>query len=172
MPVLPHGSTRMPSGPIAPATNGAVAVRRRVERAESRAIRAPSRLMVAHLLAQSEGAQLDAIGAERVGLDDVGAGAEVFAVHAAHQIGVGEVQRLEAAIDEDALRVQLRAHRAVAHQHALFDGFEKSADHVTHRSRADGASHANVSASTSRYDRFTRSTQTVGMPTRRTSACT
>ena len=41
------------------------------------------RLMASHPLAQAERAQLDPIGAERVGLDDVGAGAQVFRMHAA-----------------------------------------------------------------------------------------
>ena len=41
----------------------------------------------ARLVAQAERAQLDAVGAERVGLDDVGAGAQVFGVNARDQVG-------------------------------------------------------------------------------------
>ena len=36
-----------------------------------------------------------------------------------HQLGARDVERIEALIDEDALRVQHRAHRAVADQHPI-----------------------------------------------------
>ena len=52
-------------------------------------------------------------GAEGVGLDDVGAGADVFGVNLANQIGSAEIQFVITAIDVDALGIEHRAHRAV-----------------------------------------------------------
>jgi hypothetical protein len=52
-------------------------------------------------------------GAERVGLDDVGAGANVFSVNLTDQIGRAEIQLVITAINVDALGVEHRAHRAV-----------------------------------------------------------
>ena len=65
-PVLPHGSMRMPSGPMAPGDVGAVAGR------------APGDLGAVHvdvvqLVRQAERRELDAVGAEGIGLEDVGA---------------------------------------------------------------------------------------------------
>ena len=55
------------------------------------------------LVGEAEGPELDAVGAERVGLDDVGAGPDVLQVDLGDQVGLGKVQRLEAAVDEHAL---------------------------------------------------------------------
>ena len=41
-----------------------------------------------HLLTQAEGAQLHAVGAKRVGLDDVGAGTQIGGVHVVDQARV------------------------------------------------------------------------------------
>jgi len=54
--------------------------------------------------------------AERVGLDDVGAGANVFGVYLADQIGRAEVQLVVTAINVDALGVEHRTHRAVDYE--------------------------------------------------------
>ena len=94
-------------------------------RAAWRAIFAPCALIVVQLVGEAERAELDAVGAERVGLDDVGAGADVLLVHLGDEIRLREVQRVEALVDEDALRVQHRPHRAVADEHALVERFEK-----------------------------------------------
>ena len=66
---------------------------------------------------QAVAGQAAAAGAERVGLDDVGAGGDVGAVDGAHQVGVRRVQLGQRAIQRDAAGVQHGAHRAVAHQH-------------------------------------------------------
>ena len=63
--------------------------------------------------------QLVAVGAEGVGLDDVGAGPEVLPVDFLDEGGAGEVQLIEAAVDEDAAGVEHRAHRPVAEQDGL-----------------------------------------------------
>ena len=109
---------RMPSGPIEPATYALLA--RRVAR-DPRALRVDR----VQLVGDAERSELDAVGAERVGLDDVGAGADVFLVHLGDQIRLRQVQRVEALVDEDALRVQHRPHRAVADQHALLERFKE-----------------------------------------------
>jgi len=74
---------------------------------------------------QTERAKLDAIGAERIGFDDVRAGAHIFLVHAHHEIRLRRVQRIEALVDEDTLRVEHRAHGAVANEHTLFEASMK-----------------------------------------------
>jgi hypothetical protein len=69
------------------------------------------------LLGQAEGGELQAVCAEGVALEHVGAGAHVLAVHAAHELGIRQVQRVEGFVDEDAPGVEHRAHGAVAHEH-------------------------------------------------------
>ena len=121
--------------------------RRIGRRPRCRAMRAPSQVDGVDLLAQAKCAQLDAIGAERVGFDDIGAGTQVFGMHAADQVGVSQVQRLEAAVDEDTLGVELRAHRAVADQHAPVNRFEKWLTGVIVRRElptSHGTSHAST----------------------------
>src|SRR2546421_224605 len=102
------------------------------------------------LVGEAERPELDAVRAERVGLDDVGARAHVLLVHFGHQIGLGDVQRVEALVDEDAFGVEHRAHRPVTDQYALFERVEKRF-HVSSRSVL------NVSPSTSKYDLVTMS---------------
>ena len=85
----------------------------------------PATLIVVQPSVEAERGQLDAVGAERVGLDDVGAGAHVGLVHVGDEVGLREVQLVEAAIEEDALGVEHRPHRAVADEHALVERFEK-----------------------------------------------
>jgi len=64
-------------------------------------------------------------GAERVGLDDVGAGADVFGVDLADQVGVAEIQLVVATVNVDAFGVEHRTHRAVNDVDAI--GLEKFA---------------------------------------------
>ena len=78
-----------------------------------------------HLVGQAEVAQLDAVGAEGVGLDHVRAVADVGLVDLGDEIGLREVQLVEGAIEEDALGVEHRAHRAVADEHAPIELREK-----------------------------------------------
>src|SRR5262249_50809549 len=99
---------------------------------------------------EAERSKLDPVGAEGVRLDDVGAGADVLLVDLRDEVRLREVQRVEALVDEDALRVEHRPHRAVADQHAFVDGVEKWL-HVSRRSVLK------VSASISKYDLVTTS---------------
>src|SRR4029453_346862 len=86
--------------------------------------RAPRQLRAGHvdrpdLISQAEAAQLHAVRAEGVGFDDAGAGLQILAVHVHDQLGLRLIERLEAAIDEDALRVQHGAHGAIADEHTI-----------------------------------------------------
>jgi len=81
------------------------------------------------LFGEPERAELDAIGAERIGFEHVSTGTHIFRVHAGDQARLREVQFIEAAIEEDALGVQQGAHRAVADEHAFGQSFEEGAAH-------------------------------------------
>ena len=80
---------RMPSGPIAPGDPGLLA---RGVPGDPRALQVDR----VHAIRQPERAELDAIGAERVRLDDVRAGAHVGLVHFGHQVRLRQVQLVEA----------------------------------------------------------------------------
>ena len=82
-------------------------------------MRAPSRLILRDLRLEAVGPELEAMRAEGVGLDDVGPRLEVVLVDAAHEVGVREVQLVEAAVHEHAAGVQHRAHGAVADHDAF-----------------------------------------------------
>ena len=74
------------------------------------------------LVGETERAELEAVRAEGIGLDDVGAGAEVVPVNVRDELRLRQVERIEALVDEDPLRVQHRPHRAVADEHAIVEG--------------------------------------------------
>ena len=63
------------------------------------------------------------VGAEGVRFDDVGAGANVFGVNLADEIGRDKIQFVVGAIDVDALGIEHRSHRAVEDVNAV--GFEQ-----------------------------------------------
>ncbi len=81
---------------------------------------------------QAERSEPDPVRAERVGLDHVGAGAHVFLVYLGDQLRLREVQGVEALVDEDALGVQHRPHRAVADEHALVERLKKRRQQSTY----------------------------------------
>ena len=74
---------------------------------------------------EAEGAELDAVGAEGVRLDDVGPGADVGLVHLGDEIRLRQVQLVERPVQEDALGVQHRPHGAVADEDSRVDGLEE-----------------------------------------------
>ena len=116
--VGPNGSRRTPSGPTAPATSDAVAGRGAGD-ARGGAIE------LAHLILQPVLRELDAVRAEAVRLDDVGAGVDVLLVHLAHELRRADVQLVVTLIDEYAFAIEHRPHRPVEHddgvgvEHAL-----------------------------------------------------
>jgi len=110
------------------------------------------------LVAEAERSELDAVRAERVRLDDVRARADVLLMHFSNQVRLRHVERVEALVDEDALRVQHRPHRAVAHEDAFSERIQKRLQHLpTHQLQVSSLSVLNVSASTSKYDFVTTS---------------
>ncbi len=74
---------------------------------------------------ETERRQLDAVRPERVRLDHVGAGAHVGLMEVGDEVGLREVQLVEAAIEEDALGIEHRPRRTVGDQHALVERFEE-----------------------------------------------
>src|SRR5262249_40354838 len=83
-----------------------------------------------NLLGQSKIGQLEAVGAERVRLEYVCTRMDVLQVHFRDQVRLCEVELVEAAVQEDAARVQHRAHRAIGHEHAFAECIKKGAGHV------------------------------------------
>src|ERR1019366_10054641 len=57
-------------------------------------------------------------GAEGVGFQDLGAGFGVLLMDLANGVGRGEVKLIEAAVDEDAARVEHGTHGAIGHNDA------------------------------------------------------
>ena len=82
-------------------------------------MRAALMLISRRLAFETVGLQLVGGGAVGVGFDDVGAGANVFGVNVAHQIGRDQIQFIVGAIDIDALGIEHRAHRAVEDVNAV-----------------------------------------------------
>ena len=71
------------------------------------------------LVREAERRQALTVRAKSVGLDDLGAGADVFLVNVAHQGGERKIQFVVTAVDEGALGIQHGAHGAVRHPYAL-----------------------------------------------------
>jgi len=67
------------------------------------------------------GLKLDRVGAEGVGLEQLGAGLHVLLVDLPHLVGLREIHLVVAAVDVDPLGVEHRAHGAVRHHHALLN---------------------------------------------------
>ena len=106
----PSGSMRTPSGPTAPATKAP-------SLAASRASRTAGPIDVLQLFGDAERGQPLPGGAERVGLQDLGARLDVLLMDLPHHVGRGEVQLVEAAVDEHAARIEHGAHGAIGHHH-------------------------------------------------------
>ena len=89
------------------------------------------------LVGDAELAERDRRAAEAVGLDRVAAGREIDAVDFADEIGPALVEDLgavlvpvEIALDIEVARLHLRAHRAIAQQHAVGEIVEKMGHRV------------------------------------------
>ena len=78
----------------------------------------PRQIDGVQLFREAECSQTLPGGAERVGLQDLGARLRVFLMDLANHVGRREVQLIEAAIDEHAARVKHGTHRAIGHDHA------------------------------------------------------
>ena len=103
------------------------------ERASGRGLAGDARALAVDLhdlRVEAVGPELQPVRAERVGLDDVGARVDVFLVHRAHQLGVRQVELVEAAVHEHAAGVQHRAHGAVADDDAFLETARERLDRV------------------------------------------
>ena len=81
---------------------------------------------LAHAVGEAVALEPEAIAAEGVGLDDLGAGLKILLVDSANDIRLREVEFVVAAIDEDAAAVKHGAHGAVAeHGAAVCAGVEE-----------------------------------------------
>src|ERR1044072_3484113 len=98
---------RMPSGTVAP-----TALARPPAGGGARG-RGAGLVDLLGLIRQAVAAELQRRGAERIGLENLGAGAYVFGVDLLHQAGLLEVQFVVADVQEEALAVQHRPHRPV-----------------------------------------------------------
>jgi hypothetical protein len=79
-----------------------------------------------HLIGKTKRSELHPIRSERVRLDHVGAGPGVGLVHFSDQIGLGQVELVERAVQKNPAAVQHRPHCAVAHEHALVQFGQKT----------------------------------------------
>ena len=77
------------------------------------------------LLLETELAQAEPVGRERVGFQEIRPRVRVLPVDDADQVGVREVQLVEAPPDRHALGVDLGPHGAVADDDALGEGFQE-----------------------------------------------
>ena len=57
--------------------------------------------------------QAESVGAEGVGLENLGAGLQILLVDGENQAGIGQVQFVVATVDEDPAGVEHRAHGAI-----------------------------------------------------------
>jgi hypothetical protein len=69
---------------------------------------------VVHSIGKTMAGQTKAVCPECVGFDNVSTRLHVFVMDAADEVGLGQVQLVVAAVDEDALAIQQCAHRAIA----------------------------------------------------------
>ena len=72
-----------------------------------------------HFSGQSMAGQPEAVGAEGVGFEDLGAGLEVLLVDGENQAGIGEIRLVVAAVDKDAAGVEDGAHGAIGEHGAV-----------------------------------------------------
>jgi hypothetical protein len=81
-----------------------------------------------NLCLQAVGPQLEAVGTERVRLDDVGPRLDVLVVDLPHEAGTREVELVEAPVQEDAAGVEHGAHGPVEDDGPFGQAVEKRPD--------------------------------------------
>src|SRR5205814_2424511 len=84
-----------------------------------------SEVDVAHLTVEAVTGKLDPVGPEGVGLDQLGPGRDVRSVNFLDDLGLGEIELVEGALEADAAGVQLGAHGAIAQEGAAAKPFEE-----------------------------------------------
>ena len=91
----------------------------------------------AGLVGEPVGGEADAVGAERRGLDQVGAGREVLAMDGADQFRPREDQLVQRGALGEPAREQERAHRPVGQQRTLGKAFAEPGARIHARTIAD-----------------------------------
>ena len=109
--------------------------RARDERAHTHDLACPARHLhplardQPHLVGQLVGREAHFVAAEGVGLDQLGAGRQVVAVHRFDDRGAGQVEPVEALVEGDAALVELRPHRPVGEQGTAGEAVEECGWH-------------------------------------------
>ena len=117
---------RIPSGPIAPRT---------LARPPAAARQLGGRAVdLLRLVRKAVAVQLQRIRAEGVGLENLGAGAQVVCVHLLHEPGLLQVQLVVADVEEETLGVQHGPHGAIEHMDATI--LEQLAEGHSHKTPA------------------------------------
>ena len=96
----------------------------------------PGGIDLCHLAGQSVARQPESVGAEGVGLQDLGAGLQIVFVDRQDQVWIGKIQLVVAAVDKHPARIQHRAHGAVGEHGPATKDFGKgrhSVAMVSHR---------------------------------------
>ena len=88
----------------------------------SRAIFTPRRIEALDFIAEAERRELETVGAESIGLDDLRAGFDISLVHAEDRFGLGGVEFIEASLRADRF-MQKGTHRAVGDEDGIFEAF-------------------------------------------------
>ena len=83
--------------------------------------------------------QAEAVGAEGVGLENLRAGLQILLVNGQNQAGIGEVQLVVAAVDEDAAGIKDCAHGAVGEHGAAGEDVGKLRHSLAMLSHKGGA---------------------------------
>ena len=91
-----------------------------------------------HLARQSMAGQAEAVGAEGVGFENLRAGLQILLVNGENQAGVGEVQLVVAAVDEDAAGIENGAHGAIGEHGAAGEDVGKLGHSLVMLSHAAG----------------------------------
>ena len=73
--------------------------------------------------------ELDAVCSKGVGFENLRACPQILLMDFSHERRAAEVELVEAAVEEDALGVELRAHGAVAYDESLIQVLQKRFEH-------------------------------------------
>jgi hypothetical protein len=118
----------------------------------------PAQVDLPHPPLQAVHRKLEAVGAEGVRLDDVGAHSDVLGVNRLHELGIVQVQHVEARVEGDPARVEHGAHGPVAQQRPLGEAGQQRRRHDDYPAASPRPLAAGEASSRSRRARSTRAT--------------
>ncbi len=85
----------------------------------------------ANLIAEAVSVELETVGAEGVRLDDVGAGSDVGPMDTFDESPIGDIEFIEALVEEHTQLVEPGPHRTVKYNNLLGENGKKVSFHVT-----------------------------------------